>query len=192
MTITIVALVELQIRHLNRGQVAAEHLPALTAVGADECAEVRAGVEHVRVARVFANDVDRTGRKIRGDAAERLAVVHGLPQIRREVVVFPAALREVHRGLVELRRHEPRDPPAHRHVVRDIRPLLATVDRRVNAAVIRSDVQESLLLRRFGQSDDRLVGNRRWVFTHLCRVVVRQVALMRSHASPRLADRYKY
>ena len=66
-----------------------------------------------------------------------------LVDVRPEIVVLPAPLRDVDGAFRVLRRDEAGDPAADGKLRRELRPLLARIERHVQAAIVAADVQQA-------------------------------------------------
>ena len=111
----------LQVGDLDGRKLRTEHLPVPSAIDGDERAEVGPGIQDVGIGWILAHDVHRSGRDVVDDAGKGPAEVSRLVEVGREVVVFAASLRDVHRSVRVLRRHDARDPFARRAGPRSLR-----------------------------------------------------------------------
>ena len=143
-----------QVAHGDGRQPALEPEPPVAAVEGAVQAELRAGEKQVRIDVVLRDGQHRAVRRqVALDGKPGAAGIGALQQIRAEVGVLVVVKRGVHRARLMQRGDEAADVGAVRHAgeLVHLPPGAAAVFRNLNQAIVRADVNQSLLPRRFGQ-----------------------------------------
>ncbi len=164
-------------------QVALERLPVLAVVERDVDTLLGPGVEQPLLVGIFADGPGEVVlRNPVRDLRPRLAVVVGLVEVRRKVIMLVARRGDVG-GLSVVRRDlDDRDQCPLQPRDADLGPLLATLGG-VDSTIVRPGPEEATLVRRLDEGEDRPVrlsagvvaGDRPTGRLQCLRVVVRQI-----------------